>query len=79
MRTAVNAQEQNMAIFLDFLRVLLFGWQPQMTTLSHSHGGNTGSNPVGDANDLNKLDGTGSAEMPPYGKYTAKVLPDAGG
>jgi hypothetical protein len=42
-----------------------------------SHGGNTGSNPVGDAKVINRLGDRSAAKGAVYGKYTAKLVPDA--
>jgi hypothetical protein len=44
-----------------------------------SHGGNTGSNPVGDANNCNGLDPAQATTAAMYGKNTAKASPDADG
>jgi hypothetical protein len=43
-----------------------------------SHGGNTGSNPVGDARFYNRIRDHVLFRAAVYGKYTAKVLMDRG-
>ena len=44
-----------------------------------SHGGNRGSNPLGDASNFNYLDLDQSPQRRIYGKFTARLVPDVPG
>ncbi len=43
------------------------------------HGGDRGSNPLGDANIIGMLGNFDPRKLAAYGKYTAKMLPDGSG